>query len=212
MPNHCESDLRITGPRPRLEEFLNGCRTIDDKGEPRLDMCAGHHPMPASFVGVEASSSTEQAWAAKFGDQRSLDYWLNMPWAPECGIKDRNSLLVYAIGIDKTAADQAEKRHHNIKTYGCPTWYEWCIQNYGTKWGDYETTQEWDGDTLVLHFRTAWSPPLVAMKHISAKWTDLTFEIAYFEQGAGFQGSATYAGGAELNAVRTNDYEGDRGG
>lgn len=43
----------------------------------------------------------------------------------------------------------------NLKRHGSEDWYDWCISNWGTKWGCYETSYE-DG---AYTFQTAWSPP-----------------------------------------------------
>jgi hypothetical protein len=43
-----------------------------------------------------------------------------------------------------------------IKKYGASDWYDWSINNWGTKWGCYDF--EWDADTLSLLYTTAWSP------------------------------------------------------
>ena len=49
----------------------------------------------------------------------------------------------------------------NIRDFGAPTWYDWCISNWGTKWNAYgyseDTIDYHDGDTL--YFQTAWSAP-----------------------------------------------------
>jgi len=35
-------------------------------------------------------------------------------------------------------------------------WYEWCIQHWGTKWGDFDL--EWSDQDYTLKFTTAWHP------------------------------------------------------
>lgn len=41
--------------------------------------------------------------------------------------------------------------------YGSDNWYDWCINNWGTKWNAYHTTL--DERENVLEFDTAWSCP-----------------------------------------------------
>lgn len=43
--------------------------------------------------------------------------------------------------------------------YGANDWYEWTIQNWGTKWGTYDTHIVREGDRLILTFSTANSSP-----------------------------------------------------
>ena len=43
----------------------------------------------------------------------------------------------YLPSPDAEEARVGEKLAHNIEKYGQPTWYEWSIQNWGTKWNAY---------------------------------------------------------------------------
>lgn len=45
----------------------------------------------------------------------------------------------------------------NYKKYGATTWYNWCIDNWGTKWNALGTGKWIDDDTIT--FKTAWSAP-----------------------------------------------------
>lgn len=43
-----------------------------------------------------------------------------------------------------------------------PLWYQWAMQNWGTKWGDYNgefREMHADGAPPIITFNTAWSPP-----------------------------------------------------
>lgn len=76
----------------------------------------------------------------------------------------------------------------NFKKYGYPTWYEFCIENWGTKWdvgGEYGTVNKVDGG-LELIFDSAWAPPIAAYE----KLIELGFEVyaTYYEPGVGFIG------------------------
>lgn len=46
-----------------------------------------------------------------------------------------------------------------VAKYGANDWYEWCCDNWGTKWGSYETDIYRVGNVLILKFSTAWSCP-----------------------------------------------------
>ena len=71
-------------------------------------------------------------------------------------------------------------------------WYDWCIENWSTKWGDYETERE---SFDVLKFLSAWSPPIKALTHISTLFPDLTFSLMYVEDGIGYEGKAVFENG-----------------
>jgi len=61
-------------------------------------------------------------------------------------------------------------------------WYEWRLDNWGTKWDIYEThCTRIDANTLSMTFYTAWSPPIP----IFDKLTDMGYEInaRYLDEG-----------------------------
>ena len=69
-------------------------------------------------------------------------------------------------------------------------WYEWRLENWGTKWDVYEThCNRFDANTLQLYFYTAWSPPIP----IYDKLTDMGFEVTarYLDEGWGYIGEYT---------------------
>lgn len=67
-------------------------------------------------------------------------------------------------------------------------WYDWRVNNWGTKWDielqDAITTK--DGKTLYANFDSAWSPPIEAYDKLTA----MGFSISAFyrEMGIGFAG------------------------
>lgn len=48
------------------------------------------------------------------------------------------------------------------KKHGTTSWYEWCVNHWGTKWGTYGTEfYELGGDSqpVLIEFQTAWNQP-----------------------------------------------------
>jgi hypothetical protein len=81
-----------------------------------------------------------------------------------------------------------EQTMHNLSTYGYANWYDWCVNEWGTKWdvgGDGCDPIEENG-RLVLTFDSAWAPPLAAYDKLEA----LGFMIRayYYEPGMAFAG------------------------
>lgn len=90
--------------------------------------------------------------------------------------------------------------------------YEWCTENWGTKWGICNAELVNDGDTyLDYEFRTAWSPPEPVVHAMSKKFPKLKFDLRYFEGGAGFNGILICENG-EIKENKTGEYFGSRGG
>ncbi len=74
------------------------------------------------------------------------------------------------------------------KKYGASDWYDYAVNNWGTKWdvGDANGIQTWDDHELVVYFDSAWSPPTSAYE----RFEDLGFRVyaTYYEPGMCFAG------------------------
>jgi hypothetical protein len=77
----------------------------------------------------------------------------------------------------------------NMKYFGYKDWYDYCVSNWGTKWDVHGEGRPavLEGDTLILSFDSAWSPPIDAYK----KLEEMGFEVwaMYFEGGMMYCGS-----------------------
>lgn len=90
--------------------------------------------------------------------------------------------------------------------------YEWCIENWGTKWNFCEPRLiEENDDQLFYAFDTAWSPPLPVIKKMGELFPALEFDLRYFEGGMGFHGIFVIKDG-EIIIDRDAQYFGRRGG
>jgi hypothetical protein len=65
----------------------------------------------------------------------------------------------------------------------------WGINNWGTKWDVNVDNIEDQGDSIILYFDTAWSPPKHWFRAVSAMYPDLEFRLDYIEYGMQFAGS-----------------------
>jgi hypothetical protein len=82
----------------------------------------------------------------------------------------------------------------NLRFFGYKNWYDYCVQEWGTKWdiggsleyGDYLTPDN-ARRMITVCFNSAWSPPISAYEKLS----DMGFSIRayYFEGGMMFCGS-----------------------
>lgn len=77
--------------------------------------------------------------------------------------------------------------------------YEWCIANWGTKWGVYDIQVEGLLDCLEYRFLTAWSPfSIGVLDAMAKKFPTLEFELKYGESGMGFGGIMTAYEGSSV--------------
>lgn len=80
--------------------------------------------------------------------------------------------------------EHAESSDNNL----IPAWYDWRITNWGTKW---EVQAEITGETetsLYIHFDSAWSPPISALRHWIGQSDGHIVNLRYIEWGMAFCG------------------------
>ncbi|CAB4129269.1 hypothetical protein UFOVP112_367 [uncultured Caudovirales phage] len=82
----------------------------------------------------------------------------------------------------------AEQANALREQYGYTDWYDFCVNEWGTKWdvGDSQGIQTWDDHELIVYFDSAWAPPIAAYE----KLMDLGFTVyaTYYEPGSAFAG------------------------
>ena len=64
-------------------------------------------------------------------------------------------------------------------------WYDWEINNWGTKWGNCEI---FSFEEDCVKFDSAWSPPIKWIENISNQYPELDFRLSYIEPGMCFCG------------------------
>ena len=92
-----------------------------------------------------------------------------------------------SMGEDKREAHEAQQKA-NVEQYGYANWYDFCVNEWGTKWeigADGNPAQDIPGG-LMLGFDSAWSPPIAAYE----KLLEMGFEIEamYYEPGMAYAG------------------------
>ena len=81
-----------------------------------------------------------------------------------------------------------EQTAQNLVDHGYGNWYDYCVNEWGTKWdvGGDGMTAEMENGQLVMSFDSAWSPPC----NFYEKMLDLGFQVRayYYEGGMNFAG------------------------
>lgn len=131
-------------------------------------------------------------------------------------------LLATPSGFSTDEVEQAErniKEEQNLATYGYRDWYDWCNDNWGTKWGDSDTSLVDDSDEVKeFYFESAWSPPVEGIINISKLYPDLIFSMSWHEGGCDFWGACAYQNGegnridgniSDIEGINDIDYDND---
>lgn len=105
---------------------------------------------------------------------------------------------------------------HSIKDGFNSGGYEWCVANWGTKWGIYDcllTKFKLNGSRSQVNytFNSAWSPANKIIFAMSEKFPALRFKLKYYEAGMCFKGVYEVANGKVYTDTQT-EYHGRRGG
>ena len=155
MPNHVESNLRVTGDVRIVDGMLeryNGEVTIDANKI---------IPYPQQYA--EADKASEEALE-----------------------RARNKEISW-------------EEAHRIKDGYNNGGYQWCVENWGTKWPLYEFTPlVKTSNGVQVGFQTAWEPPLPIIKRMSEHYPELLFTLTYIEEGNGFSGVYEVQAGEEI--------------
>jgi hypothetical protein len=113
-----------------------------------------------------------------FADGRLLDEFVPVP-------KDLH-IVAGRVGADDNP-EQIEleaQEKANLEKHGYATWYDYCVNEWGTKWdvgGDGDQASQDSPTDLRMNFDSAWAPPIHAME----KFQDLGFKVklVYWESG-----------------------------
>lgn len=73
------------------------------------------------------------------------------------------------------------KGFFNIKRYGERDWYDWSIENWGTKWNAGDTVVDSD----VIEFQTAWSTPIPVFVELSKRLKNVEINVDYADEDIG---------------------------
>ena len=114
-----------------------------------------------------------------------LQYFYPMPEA----LKDTTAPLPK----DATKEEKA-KAKENLKKYGYDNWYDWRVENWGTKWDImefYNINRKEIGEDeseISFGFDTAWAPALGAYEKFIDENSNCSLKAYYYEPGCDFMG------------------------
>ena len=185
MPNWCDCDMYVSGPKADLEAFrvaaLENVPESDEKRDPEVLDVNNFIPYPEKYREMD----------------RAVERWYK-----------ENSVSGKKYGQLKPGVKFTDAPKDGFNSGG----YEWCIQHWGTKWGICRSkVRNVTQSSLVYRFECAWSPCLPVIVAMSEAFKTLKFMLKYFERGAAYKGVFVVKGGTIIRH-KESEYSGNRGG
>lgn len=201
MPNHVENYISLQGDPKKIRSMLKAIQS-DELGIGSVDFNK-IIPMPEN-LNIEAGTRTDrglqayrdfiEAYTAGRSAEDALKALENIPAeSEEAFLRRRTDIKHDEWELGKTA-------WNNIRQYGAPTWYDWCIANWGTKWNAYgydDTIDYHDG--TPLYFQTAWSAPHPVLEKLTEMFPEIELEHEWADEDIGQNcGRYSYKGGERI--------------
>ena len=114
-------------------------------------------------------------------------------------------------GIKKEDWDLGKTAFVNTLLYGHPTWYEWRIKHWGTKWNSFAGSIEdiYENDASCekhIMFSTAWSAPHPVIEKLIRMYPTLKFDHRWADEDIGNNcGERIYENGLLISEIIPND-------
>lgn len=146
-----------------------------------------------------------------YGDPAKLaEFVATVTCTPKEEEESKESYLIFEKTLPcpeelKTVDANSTTRPAMLKKYGASDWYDWCLDNWGTKWGDYNTDLEdfepGEDDAIFFTYTTAWGPATQGLLNLSKLYPDLLFANLFEESGMQLMGGTVHKNGIELDYV-----------
>jgi Ferredoxin-like domain in Api92-like protein len=220
VPNWVENELTVSGRKDQIDELVKLVGSEDEEGTVCLDF-EKIIPMPVELEGTGSGSDEDFAFMLVGGKKPSsiftLQSYRSFPWVegniPENATDDE--LVNYICEHNNMSRSEMEELGNRLlnlqQKYGAYDWYDWCCNNWGTKWNAVDPALKRTRNHARFNFSTAWAPPIPVIKKLAELFPALRLRLNYWEGGMGFKGRIIYESGVEVSNTESK-YSGPRGG
>ena len=197
MPNHVENVIELHGDPKRIRAMLEQIQN-DEFGLGTIDF-QKVIPMPEK-LDIVSGSQTHRGFSEyqkfievyTFGVERTQEELLNIPVDREQLFREK-----FSPDIDDETWELGRQAFQNQLLYGHTDWYNWRIDNWGTKWNAYGYDDGTDySQTDGLYCQTAWSAPHPVIERLAQMFPDVEMTHEWADEDLGSNcGRALYTGG-----------------
>lgn len=206
MPNYVTNLITFEGNENEIKALLESIKADDGKyGSIDFNKII---PMPES-LNIESGSRTMR------GSKMVLDFMAEKML--ETGIVNPTDEIVKewqeshkeTLSEDDTEDWQlGVQALNNVRDYGCPTWYEWRTNNWGTKWNA-DCTKSPLVDDNKIYFLTAWEAPHKVIDELARMHPDIKIHHEWADEDFGYNcGECDYQNGTPTYHYPQTDKEG----
>jgi len=179
MPNWVRNNVEIEGNKHDIDRLLSVCNIGDNQ---------------FSFEGI-IPRPKELGMIAGGWDDKYIKYYKAvrdnnmslMPSAEEIAELEKEAPRYwYEENPNVTAYEVGERYVKNKLEYGAVSWYNWCCDNWDTKWDscDAYVSRKSDNDVEIM-FDTAWSAPINVYCNIMEQFPLLHIHVQYADEDLG---------------------------
>ena len=186
MPNHIQNQLIVTSKtNEELDLFINAI-----KGEDEVIDFNTIIPMPQELKDTESSTKVDSAVAyfvSKTDKGTELKETSRFRFPSTFYTQEKFDK--YNENELKELYELGERYYNIFKTYGYFNWYDWRLDNWGTKWNAYETSIGIPTQNSVrIFFQTAWGGVPFVISKLVEKFPKLEFEYKFADEDRGYNG------------------------
>ena len=189
MPNHITNQITFGTAPAALEAFQKMLRDMQMEGQPLGSFDFNKLlPMPEE-LNIESGSRTVQGLKLVREYQNTLDSlsrkkpFLSPKYYAQILQKHKELYRKKRQGDPETWA-LGEQAYSNLQRFGCPTWYEWCQQNWDTKWNAYQPCPLCKNSDIMV-FYTAWNSVPRLIELLSEKYPEQTVFYRWADEDIG---------------------------
>lgn len=197
MPNNTSCQLHISGDAKIINQLMEKHFVKDDGNH---TICFNSIiPMPEELKHTTEGSVRLRGIEIMKNQPSGRSMVLKAAGLPENDVISHAELLGIALDVCPDEFFEGLSALRCLETYGAKSWYDWAVDNWGTKWdaywGSVETETCGEQMTLSASFSTAWSPASFCINELAAMYPDIAMEHHFLDEGGDFAGTEVYADG-----------------
>ncbi len=170
MPNWSFNNFQISGRSEEMEKFYQTALKKSTEGE-LIFSFSNVIPQPEKIKNTISPSSSAKG----------------VKWLNTSKLEHREGQLDEIFGIKNGLIpcenNTEEKCKQLIQEFRCDNWYDWNIENWGTKWNVEVDCFERSDSKFTCQFETAWTPPGLFLSRLQQLFPNLDIKLTYELEG-----------------------------